>query len=303
MARRKRPSRPRPQPPLLPSYFLDRFSTEDVLKAKGLWQRMLEFHWKYYTEFAFQRWQVKEKLRAALLEAAVPKYTFSRWQRVVRYKRALFPLSAAGSLSDPGGRFNIGAIDAERFPTFPALYIGQDKETVLQELLAQGAEATGKLNRLELALVREDSIVCVSVSGSLAEVIDLTQPERLTGFVEEVRQFSISPELVDMAKDLKLPEPGLVRGLEPLMNELLYPDWREYPMQVDVPANSQILGQLVEAAGIEGIVYASKFSDKDCLAVFPRNFEDSESYVQLDDPAPKTSVIARLDATTWSKLV
>ncbi|MDE2313913.1 MAG: hypothetical protein KGL04_07050 [Elusimicrobia bacterium] len=47
-----------------------------------------------------------------------------------------------------------------------------------------------------------------------------------------------------------------------------------------VPISSQLFGQLAADAGIEGIVYPSKFSGKDCLAVFPQNFEN-ESYVVI----------------------
>jgi hypothetical protein len=70
-------------------------------------------------------------------------------------------------------------------------------------------------------------------------------------------------------------------------------------MQFDVPATPQIFGQLVVDAGIEGIVYPSTHNKKSCLAVYPQNFRDTESYVELDDRPPHQVRFRRLDASTW----
>jgi hypothetical protein len=71
------------------------------------------------------------------------------------------------------------------------------------------------------------------------------------------------------------------------------------PMQFDVPANCQLFGDLVASAGIEAILYPSKLTGSECLAIFPQNFS-GDSYVALDDPAPSTDVVSRIDAATWS---
>jgi len=58
-------------------------------------------------------------------------------------------------------------------------------------------------------------------------------------------------------------------------------------MQFDVPATGQIFGQLVAGAGIEGIVYLSKFTGKECIVIFPQNFEEgTDSFIALDDEPP-----------------
>lgn len=74
-------------------------------------------------------------------------------------------------------------------------------------------------------------------------------------------------------------------------------------MQFDVPVTPQIFGQIAVEAGIEGILYPSKFLDGgDCLAIFPQNFDEtSGSFVQLDDEAPKEARIRRWDAKTWKE--
>jgi hypothetical protein len=74
-------------------------------------------------------------------------------------------------------------------------------------------------------------------------------------------------------------------------------------MQFDVPSTSQIFGQLAIDAGIEGIVYPSKFTNKNCLVIFPQNFEkNSKSFIQLDDTAPKGIITSRLDPKIWNEL-
>ncbi|MHB8391284.1 MAG: RES family NAD+ phosphorylase [Acidobacteriaceae bacterium] len=52
-------------------------------------------------------------------------------------------------------------------------------------------------------------------------------------------------------------------------------------------------------AGIEGILYPSKRSGKECLAIFPDNFAMTSSYIQLDDEPPHARVERRIDSNNW----
>jgi RES domain-containing protein len=214
------------------------------------------------------------------------------------YKYALEPLSSQGSLVDPGGRFNIGLIDPIKFAPFPALYIASNKDTALQEMLCQKPDPDSKLTPHEFALTDTSSITIVSVSGSLERVINLDREEALKEFVGLINDFQYPKRLIREARERNFRLPDIVRTVGNLKRGLLTENWRAYPMQVDIPSMSQIFGQLVHESGIEGIVYPSKFTDKDCLAVFPRNFADSSSYVELDDPAPPEAKTRRLDKNT-----
>lgn len=64
-------------------------------------------------------------------------------------------------------------------------------------------------------------------------------------------------------------------------------------MQVDIPAPSQIFGQLALGAGAEGIRFASSKTKKPCL-----NLADA-SFVQLDGAAPTGVEHTWLDSTNW----
>jgi len=308
MARRRHfrhfpPQRPVKKPPPSAFFLLDQFSVEDIKKWAAFKDQILKFHWDYYNDLAYQRSKIADEIKKSLLEAAQKSYKFSTWQRTVKYKYALKPLSVAGSMMDPGGRFNIGDFNPSQYPPFPALYLACDKETALQEFLSQEIDP-GKnphMDPLDFALTNQASLSIVSLSGSLASIINLKEPEKLQSFMALIKDFDIPKDLKEDARKIGLPEPDLIRTVSKLSDCLLDPNWRAWPMQFDVPYSSQIFGQLVAEAGIEGILYPSKFTDKDCLAVFPQNF-DADSFVELEGELPPGVAIHHLDAKTFPTL-
>ena len=280
-------------------HFLDSFSVRAIRRSARFQERIQKYHWDFYSALAYQRSQIADDLKKALLEAAQGPFLFSKWQRVVMYKYALNPLAAEGSLTDPGGRFNIGDIKPDHFSPFPALYIAKDKETALQEVLCQEIAVNKEENALDFALASPASVLNLSLSGSLDAVIDLTKPATLERFVRLIKNFTIPNHLIKAAREIKIAPPELVRTVPKLLKTLLLPDWRALPMVVDIPAASQIFGQLVSVSGIEGILYPSKFNGKQCLTIFPQNFGGSNCYVQLDDSTPPEVKIRRLDDTNF----
>jgi hypothetical protein len=230
----------------------------------------------------------------------LPAKTDERWQRAVKYRYGLHPLSAVGSVSDPGGRFNIGDFDRRNFPPFHALYLAIDKDTALQETLGQPATLPeARLTPQDLALTNPQSETIVSVSGTLETVFDLRSADGLEPFAELIGTFTISPRLAAEAKRLLSYKHRVMRSARDMWRAVLAPGWRESPVLTDIPANSQILGQLVRAAGIEGVLYPSSLTGKGCLAIFPSNFQDSSAHITIDDPAPHPDVPLRIDASNW----
>jgi len=244
-------------------------------------------------------------IKEALLSASEKDFPIEKWQRAMKYRWGNKPLSARGSLQDPGGRFNIGEIDTTRFPPFSGLYIASDKETSIQEILLGSSPMMeqGGLTPYELALSNPASITVVSVSGNIETVINLQSRKSLKSFVEIINDFEIDKELSDIAKSLGLPPPKLVRTTEELMNALLEKNWRQLPMFADVPSTSQIFGQLVMEAGIGGIIYPSVLTQKFCGVIFYINFKDASSFIQLDDTPPRDDIVQRVDANNWKGMV
>lgn len=304
--RHMRYTQPKHLPPQASSTFvlLDQFSVDDIHKWIAFKDLFLKYHWDYYNDLSYQRSKIADKIRKSLLGAAQKTFMFEKWQRAVKYKYANEPFSVAGSLIDPGGRFNIGDINPSQFPPFPALYLASDKDTALQELLSQKIDpkqGIPKLDPLDFALTRHESIAIVSLSGSIDSIINLKEPKDLQPFVDLIKDFSVPDFLKKTSKIIGEREPELIRTVSKLKDSLLDPNWRLWPMQFDVPVASQIFGQLVSEAGIEGILYTSKFTCNDCLAIFPQNFEEN-SFIRLDDKAPKETKICRLDPKTWNDI-
>jgi hypothetical protein len=239
-------------------------------------------------------------LKGSLRERAEP-CEFSGWQRAVKYRYSLAPLSTKGSLSDPGGRFNIGAIDPSRFSVFPALYLASDKKTALAELLGRDGPANS-LTPEELALTKATSITVVSVSGRLESVLDIRDAKNLAGFVNLIKDFRLSRGLILKAKNVGLAV-KIVRSAAQLVKELQTFRWREWPMGYDVPSAPQIFGRIVLDAGIEGILYDSVLTHNLCSAIYPQNFQNSSSYIGLDDPCPSETIQKRIDSTTFKDFV
>jgi hypothetical protein len=93
--------------------------------------------------------------------------------------------------------------------------------------------------------------------------------------------------------------PTMVRSAAGLQRQLLHRDWRIYPVQFDLPSNSQVFGRIAVAAGVHGILYPStRQADGRCLALFPQNWKASSSFVEVTDAAPSGARLTRLDGTS-----
>lgn len=265
---------------------------------------LLSFHWKYYSELAYQRSRIYDQLKGSLLRPA-KSLSFSRWQRTIKYKYSLDPLSTKGSRIDPGGRFNIGEIDTTRFPVFSGLYTASDKGTVIAELLGS-EKSVDSLTPLELALTKPESMTVVSVSGNLDSVFDIRNEGDLKEFVDLIKDFRLSAPLKAMVRrggPISGERLLLIRTVRRLEKELTRSNWRLFPMQFDVPSSSQIFGQIAMDAGIEGIIYNSILTQQPCLAIYPQNFRNSPSYIQLDDPTPSEIVCTRIDRSNFEGFI
>ena len=149
----------------------------------------------------------------------------------------------------------------------------------------------------ELALTKSDSITVVSVSGRLESVLDIRERKNLAAFIALIRNFRLSSSLIRKARRLDFPVQLVTTSAE-LVRVSTQPDWRNWPMVFDVPSACQIFGEL--DAGIEGIQYNSSLTDKECLAIFPQNFLNSSSYIELDDAVPAENVQRRIDSSNFT---
>lgn len=280
-------------------YLLESGREEDLIRAKKKTEALIAYQWQAYTELAYQRSLIKDELAYALMQGS-RAHDFHKYQRAVKYKYGLHPLSTVGSLTYIGGRFNIGKNVNSEIPFFSGLYLAEDKDTALQEHLGQHAVSkSSPLNAREIALSNPTSETIVSVSGKIDRVFDLTTVDNLKDFIRLIRGFYFSKNLIERAKKLNISPQGIVKTPLQLVDSLMSNNWREMPSLYDVASNSQIFGHLVYLAGIEGILYPSKFTKKPCLILFPGNFQNTDSVIWLDDDVPHPKVPNRLDRSNW----
>lgn len=160
----------------------------------------------------------------------------------------------------------------------------------------------GSLGSHELALRTPSSFLYARLNGEVENVFDLRSVNSLKPFFKIVKNFKLSKELRDLARESGIPPPWTVSALPQLRQTLLDPNWKHYPMQHNIPANPQIFGRLLEDAGYQGVVYPSAKGGLSCMALFVRNFESSPSYVKIADDYPKEVKIGKLDGGSWSQL-
>ena len=190
------------------------------------------------------------------------------------------------------------------------LYLGESfaiayKEKFGQTQLTKLISKLGGLSENELALVSGKSISGVSVEGEISEVLDINKPSSLTAITGILKRVRLSPALRAGAKQLGLAAPCWITSTKALQLLLLAPDWRTLPQLVDIPAPSQVFGQIARAAGIEGILYRSKMTtgEENCLAVFPENFKYAQSSVAIQGKVPAATKHPVLNRHSWDKLI
>src|SRR5262245_38985708 len=115
---------------------LEYFSDSQLIGWRARAQDIQKYHYLWFFELERQRAENRKKLADALATVPGATINLAGWGRAIPLKYCMAPLSCIGSLRWVGGRFNYGVdIDASRYEPFPALYLAQDVETGLREML------------------------------------------------------------------------------------------------------------------------------------------------------------------------
>ena len=248
-----------------------------------------EYFFDEYNYYLNEREKIKEEIIFSL-NHKTNSYLFKNWFRLVNTKYSHHPLNCKGSVKTPtGGRFNIGQIKEGCFSPFPALYIGNGKETCMKEVY-RGMEDFLNSNI-------GDSFF--PVSGHIHSVLDITKKSALDKFIKTIKQIKPSQSLQTRAKKLNIKKTP-VQSIIQLKTAIYNINWKREPNIFDIPAPSQIFGQLAKNAGIEAILYKSTKRAKEglCMAIFPENFKNSPSHIQLEDSS-KNITDKKMDSKTF----
>ena len=291
---------------------LDRFSSSD-LRVWGKYNKLLqEYEYKIFYCFEAQRAANSNELQQALLQVSPVKLKINGWARIVNYSYSLSPLSSAGSITNIGGRFNFGKeINPIQYAPFNGLYIAEDVETAWREKF--GVTKNGKsegLEGAEFALAEKQSITVLSLKGKIYNLFDLQNLYNLKSFMNVMSDFKVSDDIRKLERELK--EEKKLKDLKPtkvikterdLRDSFMVKNWRERPQQYSVPSNSQIFGKLVYSSGFDGIVYRSTKGKNRCIVIFPKNLENSASFLEIKDKTPPGVEYTRLSSDTCFYLI
>ena len=167
-------------PPFRGVLELDRFTEESLERWSELSADLDELQDILYFNLEPERRRLRPELLRALQTVPPEPRTLESWVRIVDYRWSLHPLSAAGSLTSIGGRFNAGTeIDGCTFAPWPSLYLASDHATAYREKFQiEAGQTVDGLSPEELALGPGQSHTTVVLRGCLSRVFDLS-PETL----------------------------------------------------------------------------------------------------------------------------
>jgi len=292
--------KPSPPPPIGVRE-LDRFSNASIDRWNALSKDLDELEAVMHFHLEPERRRLRGELIAALQKSTPKIITTLGWVRIVDYKFTLMPLSSAGSLTEFGGRFNAGAdLDEGTLNPWPALYIAEDYETAFREKFQlKSIDQVDGLKPQELALEHGRSHTTVVLRGQIENVFDMSSPSQLNAIAAVLKKIKFPDQAKKLMKKLvmKSNDYAMVRSGASLYDAVLRHNWKIQPVQFGLPARSQVLAELVRAAGFEAILYKSTMGPAKCLAILPDKLSGA-SYLELADNAPPEVKITRLDTSS-----
>ena len=151
----------------------------------------------------------------------------------------------------------------------------------------------------DLSLTDTTSIATVLVSGKLDMIFDLRNDAQFEHIIAILKNFKFSSNLKKKGQSLNK-NSAVIKTKKKLLESIMESHWRYKPMIFDIPSNSQIFGQMVRASGISGILYYSKNTKKECLAIFPSNLQGSSSFIKLLDKPPNDKIPIKIDHSNFN---
>lgn len=266
-----------------------------------------EYNGLLYYALEPYRERYQNELKQSLTDVPATSVNLDGWARCVSYRYSMDPLSAAGSLTSFGGRFNMGRdVDNARAKPWPALYLADCFETAYREKFQRSADPQRSgLSPNELALAPDGSFSCVLMEGNIERVFDLTEPHALTAFCAVLKKAVLPEQIKRLEKRLKIRHAERARLLKTpknLLRAMLEENWRTLPVQYGLPAVSHIFAGLVRDAGFEAIQYRSTKGAGMCLAVFPDRIASVATSLRVVDPMPLEAHHAELNRDTADDL-
>lgn len=275
-----------PSKPLVPNRSkgileLDRFSEASLSEWNVASNNLNELEDVLYFGLEPERRRLRSELIQALQAHQGISVSFPNWHRVVDFQYSLEPLSCAGSMVSTGGRFNAGAdLEPGTLNPWPALYLAEDFETAFREKRQlKSSDLVDGLSPGELALNANENLSVVGASIEMQNLFDLTHKDSLIEIARVLKKIKFPERAKELRRSLKIPVGSLfmIGTAAQLYEALVESNWRILPVQFGLPAQSQIIGELIKSAGYEGVIYQSSKGPKRCISIFPEALKEGSS--------------------------
>lgn len=260
-----------------------RFVENELIRLAKLNNNQKLF-WKEFQQYLIDE---REKRIGAIVSAITSTRKVDgcfEFGRIVTARYAQDPLNGAGSvILPPGGRFNFGrALTYSNY--FIGLYFADTFDTAFAEKFHQSQQPDDEI--CNFALKEPDSFSYYKTKIKLDSYIDLTESETQQAFIEAIRDIHIPDYFKQNANNVGI-DVSLVTTAQGLTRNLLDPEYSQWASWVDQPSPSQWFGHYVRLAKIQGILYSSVRNQAGRnLVVFPDNFVESKSIIELADEVP-----------------
>ncbi len=283
MRSKKRPLIPAPQHKKTPS--IDDLLNQYFESEDGKNEKMHEFLQAYYGFLQRSRGEKIDEIVEALSAVADTSIN-GNYTRIVQLKYG-DPLSLVGSLTGPGGRFNIGNGMSHAKP-FPSLYIANDFHTAFCECYHYPpGYMRGNIGATKMALHNPNDFMTIELSVNIEKCIDLRNKDVLRGFTDVISEIKPTQQFKQWAKELGFFTLKTVQTHGELYKTLLDPEFLKNYYSLDVPSNSQWFGYYCLMTGIQGIIFPSVRDNRGCnIAVLVDNFKDTDSCIKINIDTP-----------------
>ena len=251
---------------------------------------------------ANEREKIINQIENSILKSSISGHSEKNLSRIVNSEFSTTPLSCKGSyISPPGGRFNFGqSISYKTY--FPALYVSSSFEVAFYEKF-QLEENTkvGELSGLDLSLRKPDSFSYLRINLFLDKIVDLRQMDVINAFYEVIKDIKMPEFYKKQAKKLKI-SMDIIKSSSFMKEAILQINYQQWDYWIDCPSPSQWFGHYARLAGIQGIIYPSvRYKSGFNIAIFPDQFENSSSYVELSDQLDHVDINQRkLDSKNFN---
>lgn len=183
---------------------------------------------------------------------------------------------------------------------WPTLYLAENFKTVFVEKFQFAPdEKVEGLNARELSLNPGVSHTTMLLHGRLSKVFDLTRPQHLNEVAKVLAKIYLPERAKYLKKKLNIKQCDLimVKTGKQLFDFVVEHNWRVIPVQFGTPSQSQMLADMIKAAGFEAILYCSTKGTGKCLAVFSEELA-AGSFIEIVEAAPIELKHRLLDSAT-----